>query len=314
MKIFGRRFELSLSLILLGFILVILFVLFAEVRSRSEAELLTAALFTTLIVGAIIAKYAFTESSRHEEIQHLSLELSASNKRLRHLDELKTTMVAIATHQLRGALGGIRGYMTMFSEGDFGPLTEKQEEIAKLNVNVTTRLLNSVETFLDITTLEAGRLELRKEVLPFDSVVAEVVDEFRITAKKKGLELAFIVDGQRPVWADIDSEKIKHVVFNLIDNAVKFTMQGKIVVVLRCEGREAILEVADTGTGITPADARVLFGKFERGELVTDRGGAGLGLYVVKMLTELHGGRVWASSGGPGKGTTFSIALPRARL
>lgn len=314
MKIFGRRLERSFAVILLGLSLVILFVLLVGAQSTPDLLLLLAVLIMTLIVAVFLVKNAMTEAGRRDEIQHLALELSASNKRLRHLDDLKTTMVAIASHQLRGALGGIRGYMTMFRDGDLGPLTEKQQEIIKLNLNVTTRLLNSVETFLDITMLESGKLTLRKEVHPLDDAVAEVIDEFRLPAEKKGLGLSFTVDCQRPVWVDIDPEKIKHVIFNLIDNAMKYTLQGDIDVRLHCDGREAVLEVIDTGMGVPAGDTSNLFGKFERGELVTDRGGAGLGLYVVKMLTELHGGRVTAASAGPGKGSTFSVSLPLARL
>jgi two-component system sensor histidine kinase BaeS len=104
------------------------------------------------------------------------------------------------------------------------------------------------------------------------------------------------------------------VIFNIIDNAVKYTEQGRVSVRVRTEGRDAIFEVEDTGIGIAPQDAKNLFGKFERGELVVDRGGSGLGLYVVKMLTEMQGGRVWATSTGVGKGSTFGVALPLAKV
>lgn len=265
------------------------------------------------IFGALLVRSVLQEVRRREEIQRLASELSATNKRLRLLDDLKSTMVSIASHQIRGPLGGIRGYMTMFRDGDLGPLTDKQKEIMTLNLNVTTRLLNAVETFLDITKLEAGKLALRKEVLPLDEAVADVVEEFRLPAKMKGLRLDFEIACNRPTWVEFDPEKIKHVIFNLIDNALKYTEQGKIDVRVRCDGHEAVFEVVDTGMGIRSEDVLRLFGKYERGELVIDRGGSGLGLYVVKMLTEMQGGRVWATSPGVGKGATFSVALPMAR-
>ncbi|HJV32505.1 MAG TPA: ATP-binding protein, partial [Patescibacteria group bacterium] len=105
----------------------------------------------------------------------------------------------------------------------------------------------------------------------------------------------------------------KHVIFNLIDNALKYTEKGSIAARVRCDGREAVFEVTDTGMGILPEDAPKLFGKYQRGELVIDRGGSGLGLYVVKMLTEMQGGRIWASSPGVGKGSTFGFALPLSK-
>jgi signal transduction histidine kinase len=261
-------------------------------------------------VGFLLIRSVRDEVRRREEVQRLAAELAASNKRLRQLDELKSTMVSIASHQIRGPLGGMRGYLTMFRDGDLGPLTDKQKDIVKMNINVLTRLLNAVETFLDITRLEAGKMLLKKEVLPLDEAVKDVVDEFRVMAEKKGLRLICEIDAPSPVWVEFDPEKIKHVIFNLVDNAMKYTEKGSVTARVKVVGKEVLFEVSDTGMGVPPDDLHRLFGKFERGELVVDRGGSGLGLYVVKMLTELQGGRVWVSSPGVGKGATFSVALP----
>lgn len=270
-------------------------------------------LLATALIGFMLIQSVRSEVRRREEVQKLATELSASNKRLRQLDDLKTTMVSIASHQIRGPLGGIRGYLSMFRDGDLGPVTEKQKEIVTLNMNVTTRLLNAVETFLDITKLESGALTLRKEVLPLDEAVKDVYDEFLLPASKKGIALSLDVRCERPVLVEFDPEKIKHVIFNLVDNALKYTEKGSIAVSMRCDGHEAVFEVTDSGMGILPEDAPRLFGKYQRGELVIDRGGSGLGLYVVKMLTEMQGGRIWADSPGLGKGSTFGFALPLTR-
>ncbi len=269
--------------------------------------------FGMTVFGIFLIRSVFDEVKRREEIQRLATELAVSNKRLRQLDDLKTTMVSIASHQIRGPLGGMRGYLTMFRDGDLGALTDRQRDIVAMNLNVLTRLLNAVETFLDITRIESGKMMLKKEVLPLDDAVADVVREFEIPMQKKGIVLEFSVAAPRPVWVEFDPEKIKHVIFNLIDNAMKYTEQGRIDVVVRTEDESALLEISDTGMGIPPEDVHRLFGKYERGELVVDRGGSGLGLYVVKMLTEMQGGRVWVSSPGPGKGSVFTVSLPLAR-
>jgi signal transduction histidine kinase len=278
-----------------------------------EAAINVVSFAILLVLGFAMIRSFLSEERQRHELQKLAQELASSNKRLRQLDDLKTTMVSIASHQIRGPLGGIRGYLTMFRDGDLGPIADKQKEIVTLNLNVTTRLLNAVETFLDITKLESGSLTLRKEVLPLDDAVKDVYDEFLLPASKKGIALSLAFDCARPVWVDFDPEKIKHVIFNLIDNALKYTEKGSISTRVRCEGGEAIFEVTDTGMGILPEDAPRLFGKYQRGELVIDRGGSGLGLYVVKMLTEMQGGRIWASSPGVGKGSTFGFALPLSR-
>lgn len=277
-----------------------------------EAAVNLVSFLILLVLGFAMIRSFLSEERQRLELQNLAQELAASNKRLRQLDDLKTTMVSIASHQIRGPLGGIRGYLTMFRDGDLGALTDKQKEIVTLNLNVTTRLLNAVETFLDITKLESGALTLRKEILPLDDAVKDVHDEFLLPASKKGLALTLVFECS-PIWVEFDPEKIKHVIFNLIDNALKYTERGSIAVRVRCAAGEAIFEVTDTGMGIPPEDAPKLFSKYQRGELVIDRGGSGLGLYVVKLLTEMQGGRIWASSPGVGKGSTFGFALPLSR-
>jgi signal transduction histidine kinase len=278
--------------------------------STLDFTLRLATLIFVVFIGLLFIRSVRDEVSRREEIQVLATKLEASNKRLRQLDELKTTMVAIASHQIRGPLGGIRGYMTLFKDGDLGPLTPHQQDIISLNLNVLSRLINAVETFLDITKLESGKIMIKQEATDLDEVVSAIYKEFEIPAKKKGLELTYVKEANKTFRVNIDSEKTKHIVFNIIDNAFKYTTAGSIKVRLFEDGRNAYCEVADTGMGLAPEDVPRLFGKFERGELVVDRGGSGLGLYVVKMLTEMQGGRVWVSSPGVGKGAAFTISLP----
>jgi signal transduction histidine kinase len=268
----------------------------------------------TAVVAVLLIKSVIKEVEGRQQIEKQAVELEVRNKRLRKLDELKSTMVSIASHQLRGPLGGMRGYMTMFRDGDLGPLSDRQKEIVGMNLNVLSRLLNAVENFLDITKLESGKMNLKPEVLPFDDAVEDVWKEFRILFEKKPLAFELKIEAPRPVWVRFDPEKIKHVVFNIIDNALKYTEKGGVTVRLRADGKDALLEISDTGMGVPPEDVHRLFGKFERGELVVDRGGSGLGLYVVKMLTEHeeHRGKVWVSSPGVGKGATFHVSLPLA--
>lgn len=303
---------LAAELLLLG-ILAALLTRVLLAGSVRQAAFDLASLGVALVLGFVLVRGVLREERHRRELEALAAELSASNARLRRLDDLKTTMVSIASHQIRGPLGGIRGYLTMFRDGDLGPIGPKQKEIVTLNLNVTTRLLNAVETFLDITKLESGSLAVRTEVLPIDAALEDVHGEFVLPAAKKGIALSLKIDGPRPILADFDPEKIKHVIFNLIDNALKYTEEGSVAVTLRREGNEAVVEVADTGMGIPPGDAPRLFGKFQRGELVIDRGGSGLGLYVAKMLTEMQRGRIWASSPGVGRGSTFGFSVPLAR-
>ncbi len=277
--------------------------------SLGEALVNVASFAVLLVLGFAMIRSFLMEAQQKLELQKLTEELRSSNKLLRQADDMKTTMVAIASHQIRGPLGGIRGYLTLFKDGDLGPLSERQKEIMALNINVLSRLLNAVETFLDITKIESGKMNLRPEKIAFREVVEMVAQEFTIPMQKKGLAFSIHLP-EHALTVDIDPEKTKHVIFNLLDNAMKYTTTGMVSVTIRKEGDEAVCEITDTGMGVTKDDITHLFGKFERGELVVDRGGSGLGLYVVKMLTEMQHGRVWVTSPGEGKGTTFSVAFP----
>jgi len=267
----------------------------------------------TAIFGSLLIRSVREEVRRREEIQNLAAKLEISNKRLKQLDELKTTMVGIASHQIRGPLGGIRGYMSMFHSGDLGPLTEKQRDIVALNLNVLSRLINAVETFLDITKIEAGKVTLSREIIDPNEVIEPIIEEFRIPMQKRGLEFDYRLDARAPLRINVDPEKTKHIIFNLIDNAMKYTRQGSVTVSLHSGKGGIVCEVTDTGMGVSTEDLPRLFGKFERGDLVVDRGGSGLGLYVVKMLSELQGGKVWVTSPGVNKGATFAVSFPLAK-
>lgn len=282
-------------------------------KDLAEAVVNAGSFAILLVLGFAMVRSFLNEEHQRIELQKLTERLEISNKRLKQLDELKTTMVGIASHQIRGPLGGIRGYLSMFQSGDLGPLNTHQKEIIALNQNVLSRLINAVETFLDITKLESGKIMLSREVTSLDEVVGGIIEEFRVPMLKRTLDFVYEVSAPTPITVRIDPEKTKHIVFNLIDNALKYTQKGKVSVRLRVEEGNALCEITDTGMGIPEADVPRLFGKFERGELVVDRGGSGLGLYVVKMLTEMQGGRVWVTSPGVEKGATFTVSFPLAK-
>ena len=266
-----------------------------------------------LVLGFAMVRSFLNEERQRENLQLLDDHLEKSNQRLLELDDLKNTMLSVASHQLRGPLGGIRGYLTMMKEGDLGPVTENQREALAMNLNVLSRLLGAVETFLDIGALEAGKVNLRFETVALDEVLTGIVDEFVAPMRRKGLVLNYECQAKRPVLAHVDADKVQHIVFNIIDNAMKYTELGSVSVTLDVAGGEAVVKVADTGPGLSPADLSQLFHKFERGHFVTDKGGSGLGLYVVKMLTEMQHGRVQVESAGVGQGTVFSVTFPLAK-
>jgi signal transduction histidine kinase len=286
---------------------------FAPKVSMTEVTANSVMFLVMLILGFAMVRSFLNEERQRENLQLLDDSLEKTNKHLLELDVLKNTMLSVAAHQLRGPLGGVRGYLTMMRDGDLGPISDKQSEALSMNLNVLSRLMNAVETFLDIGMLEAGKVSLRLETVALDDLVAAIVEEFDAPMRRKGLALSFRCLAAKPVLVNVDPDKTKHVIFNIIDNAMKYTEIGSVSVTLEVKDASAKVRVTDTGPGLSAEELAHLFQKFERGQFVPDRGGSGLGLYVVKMLTEMQGGHVQAESAGVGQGAVFSVTFPLAK-
>jgi CheY-like chemotaxis protein len=167
-----------------------------------------------------------------------------------------------------------------------------------------------VGDLLDISRVAMGKVALERERFDLAEAVRNVLNVWRASGRLERHKLAHDI---RPVWVDADRARIEQILSNLLDNAVKFTPAGRrIGVALREEGECAVLRVSDEGEGLAPETAERMFELFVQGERGLDRaaGGLGVGLALVKRLTEMHGGSVHAESGGAGQGATFVVRLP----
>jgi signal transduction histidine kinase len=239
------------------------------------------------------------------------MELEVANERLRELDQLKSTFVSIVSHELRTPMTSIKGYVENMLDGLTGYLTEKQFSYlgrVKYNVERLTRMINDL---LDLSRIEAGRVELALRPVSLLELVTEVLESLQALAREKSLTLeARYADLLSMIHGDRD--KLHQVLTNLIQNAIKFTPPGGAVLVesLVRDDQFVQVSVTDTGCGIQPEDLAKVFEKFYRGESTpTDARGAGLGLAIVKSLVELHGGRIWVES-VPGAGSRFFFTIP----
>lgn len=300
------------ELLLLGILATIMA---RVVTSASVVDIVMniAVFLVMLVLGFAMVRSFLNEERQREKLQVLNASLEKSNQDLLKLDNLKNTMLSVASHQLRGPLGGIRGYLTMMKEGDLGAINDNQREVLAMNLNVLSRLLSAVETFLDIGMLESGKISLHLETVALDETISNIIEEFVAPMRRKGLAMSYECLAQRPVLARVDADKVQHIVFNVVDNALKYTERGSVRVTLETVEGMAVVKIVDTGPGMSAADLAHLFHKFERGHFVTDKGGSGLGLYVVKMLAEMQGGRVKAESAGVGQGTVFTLTFPLAK-
>jgi len=230
------------------------------------------------------------------------------------IDRMKSTFVSIASHELRTPLNAILGYADMLQENVYGPLSEKQSGVLERIVANTGHLLSLVGNLLDQAQIEAGTLTLNTLPLVPSDLVKDVIGVMDVLAQPKGLELTSHVADDLPPTLLGDRRRLQQILINLVGNAIKFTEEGKVHVrTYRADDTHWALEVSDTGRGISKEAQTYIFEPFRQADepLVREYSGAGLGLSIVKQLTDMMGGRIELES-ELGRGSTFTIVLPIA--
>jgi signal transduction histidine kinase len=247
-----------------------------------------------------------------KKVDEATQELRDANARLRELDRAKTLFLSVTSHQLRTPLAGIKGFLSMVLDGDFGATSEEIKKVLEEVYANTNRLIRLVNTFLNVSRIESGRLTIMQTDTNMVELARKVVQELQFSARDKGLSVLLEAESDS-VMAYIDSDKVEDVVINLVDNAIKYTEKGKIVVRVMEKDSRVRIEVEDTGQGLNESEIRTLFHKFVRGsrsfQLHTD--GSGLGLYIAKRVVDMHKGEIGVESGGEDKGSVFWFELPR---
>lgn len=239
-------------------------------------------------------------------------ELADAYRELKKLDESKTEFLSLASHQLRTPLSAIKGYLSMILEGDYGKLHPETEMAIRSVYESNERLIKIVDDLLNVARIEAGKLEYNPVPANLEELIKSVIAEMKLIAERKNLKLKYS-SGKIPKFS-FDPNRIREVITNLIDNAIKYTEKGEINVKteLLSSKKEVKVEVKDTGIGISPEKMSSLFQWFSRGKGAyrLETGGFGLGLYIAKKIIEKAGGKIWAESEGKGKGSTFIFTLP----
>lgn len=232
---------------------------------------------------------------------------------LKSLDKLKTEFLSLATHQLQSPLTSIIGYVSLLLEGIYGNLEVKQKEVLGNILDASKSLSHVIDDFLNVSKIESGGMRYEKIKFDFDEIVSSIVKELSIVAERKGMKIVYVNDKKGPYTVFGDKEKLKQVVLNLTDNAIKYSKQGTIKIEVGKIGRGVIFAVKDNGIGISKEGLATLFQKFARGSgSKMNTKGSGIGLYLAKEIAVAHGGAVWAESEGEGKGSVFFINLPMA--
>jgi two-component system phosphate regulon sensor histidine kinase PhoR len=227
----------------------------------------------------------------------------------REVEDLESDFVSIVSHELRGPLTALKGFVqTLIRKGDELPDETKKDFLETINQQAD-RLNQLVEDLLNVSRIEARRLQMKIVPVDLEERVKRLVDEFQTKWGHHD-----IVTDRAPDLPKVpaDEKKIDEILINLLDNAVKYSPGGgRVTVLLQQVDDDVQVSVEDSGIGIAPEDAARLFQKFHRIATPQTReiGGTGLGLYIVKHLVEAQGGRIWVTS-APGRGSTFTFTLP----
>jgi len=237
-------------------------------------------------------------------------QLEARNREVERANKLKTEFLASMSHELRTPLHTIIGFSELLAEQLEGPLTDKQQRFVGHILQDARHLLELINEVLDISKIESGRLELKRETFDFNQCVEEVLAGIRHQAATKNIVLENQNAFHDPLYAD--RLRLKEILYNLLNNAVKFTPEGgRVWIEAAREGDKLQISVCDTGIGIPEKEQPSIFEKFYQVGDITGgvREGTGLGLPITKHLVELHGGTISVAS-QPGKGSSFRLALP----
>jgi len=237
------------------------------------------------------------------EIEDKSRELEAAS---RHKSEFLANM----SHELRTPLNAIIGFSEVLSEGMFGEINEKQTEYLNDILESGRHLLSLINDILDLSKIEAGRMELEATDFDLPTAIENALILVRERTSRRGIALGRTVD-ERLGQIQADERKVKQVLLNLLSNALKFTPEGgRIDVRAGVTDGMAEISVTDTGVGIAPEDQEAVFEEFRQvGTAAKKVEGTGLGLALSRKFIELHGGRIWAKS-QLGQGSTFTFTLP----
>ncbi len=239
--------------------------------------------------------------------------LERQKEELKKLDELKSEFVSMVSHELRTPLAIIKGSVEQLLAETPQDAGGDARELLEMALRSIHRLQNMINNLLDLSKIEAGRMELQKESCDLTALAGEVCRGFEGPAAKKGIAVRTRFSSS-PIEACVDRDKIIQVFMNLVGNALKFVEKGSVEVRIDDGEETVVCAVADTGPGISQYDMDRVFKKFQQLGRRAGFGGSkgtGLGLSISKGLVELHGGRIWLES-SLGKGTTFYFTLPKS--
>lgn len=256
-----------------------------------------------------LASVKVRKSVAVRELANRTEELGQANIRLQELDRLKGIFIASMSHELRTPLNSIIGFTGIILQGITGEINEEQRKQLTLVKNSANHLLELINDIIDLSKIEAGKVELLIKEFEISGLIRELEESFRVSVSEKGLKLSLEVPDR--VIVKSDERRTKQILFNFVSNAVKFTNRGEIAIKSAKRDESVQVSVRDTGVGIKKEHMDRLFKAFSRirNEGVPFREGTGLGLYLSKKIADLLNGEIKAES-EVGEGSVFTLSLP----
>lgn len=233
----------------------------------------------------------------------------AREKMLKEEADRNKEFLSLTSHQLYTPLSMIRGFSSMLMDENYGKLSPKQQDAGKEIYENTTRMVDLVSELLSISRIQSGSFELKKSQTNIGKLLCAIRDQFNKANSENHVQIISELKDFDEI--NIDTEKIRNCLYNLIDNAIKYSHQGKVKISATQFHHKTTIKISDEGIGIRDEDFSKLFQPFFRGKniLELDNQGTGLGLYISRLIIEKHGGKIWAEN-NESKGSTFTFYLP----
>lgn len=269
---------------------------------------------TTTTAQKTTPDYEAELRAANEAVYKHSLELARLTKELEAANRAQENLLHFISHEIKGYLAKSEAGFAAIIEGDYGEISAELKVMAAAALAEVRKGVTTVMDILDASNLKNGTVAFNKKQFDLLKGVEAVVIELRKAAEDKSLGL-YLETTLQSLLVDGDEDKIvKHVIRNIIDNSIKYTPTGSVIVKLTKEGTTARIVVEDTGVGITPKDMSHLFTEGGRGKdsIKVNVHSTGYGLYIAKQIVEAHGGHIRAESDGAGKGSRFIVELPIA--
>ncbi len=261
---------------------------------------------------------------KNRELYSKELGLTLANRKLQSLEEAKSKFISVTTHQLRTPLAAVKWTLDMAAKGQLGAVTDEQKKYLLQGLVSTERVISIVNDLLKVDSMDAERVDYHFQPTDLVKLISNVIFEFTSQAALKKINFLFLRPQNTIPKVEIDDDKIRMVIENLIDNAIKYTPEGGKVTIRisdeRVNSAEGALEVivTDSGIGIPSSESEKVFQKFFRASnaIKSEPDGSGLGLFIARDIIEKHHGAIWFENRSSGdlsvgnQGTSFSFSLP----